>query len=121
MLNKYTHYDPDTGEIIMAFTGTNEDAELNTPYIEGEYDPKTYIIVDGVAVEKSGTPFEETDEYFLNLLRQQRDMLLQQSDWTQVPDAPVDQAAWATYRQALRDLPANTTDPRNPVWPSQPT
>jgi hypothetical protein len=28
------------------------------------------------------------------------------SDWTQLPDAPVDKAAWATYRQALRDLPA---------------
>ena len=31
---------------------------------------------------------------------------LNRTDWTQLSDAPVDKAAWATYRQALRDLPA---------------
>lgn len=35
-----------------------------------------------------------------------RNFKLAESDWTQLPDAPVDKAAWATYRQALRDLPA---------------
>ena len=54
------------------------------------------------------------------ILRWRRDGLLFGSDWTQVPDAPVDREAWATYRQALRDLPANTTDPANPVWPTPP-
>lgn len=53
-------------------------------------------------------------------LREERGLLLAQSDWTQVADAPVDQSAWAIYRQALRDLPANTTDPFNPVWPTKP-
>ena len=52
--------------------------------------------------------------------RQQRNALLAASDWTQVADAPVDQAAWAVYRQALRDLPANTADFANIVWPQQP-
>lgn len=49
-----------------------------------------------------------------------RNKLLSDCDWTQVADAPVDQAAWAVYRQELRDLPANTTDPYNPVWPTPP-
>lgn len=53
-------------------------------------------------------------------LRVERDALLSNSDWTQVKDAPVDQSAWASYRQALRDLPANTDDPANPVWPTPP-
>jgi hypothetical protein len=35
-----------------------------------------------------------------------RNVQLASSDWTQLPDAPVDKEAWATYRQALRDLPA---------------
>ena len=35
-----------------------------------------------------------------------RNAQLAASDWTQTLDAPVDKAAWATYRQALRDLPA---------------
>lgn len=37
--------------------------------------------------------------------REKRDLLLAQSDWTQVADTPVDKQEWATYRQALRDLP----------------
>jgi len=53
-------------------------------------------------------------------LRTERDKLLSSSDWTQVADAPVDKTAWATYRQVLRDLPSNTTDPFDPVWPTKP-
>lgn len=56
-------------------------------------------------------------------IRRKRSTLLQSSDWTQVPDAPVDKAAWATYRQQLRDLPAqyqNETDFANVVWPTPP-
>lgn len=45
------------------------------------------------------------------LKRNERNVLLLQSDWTQVADAPVDVQAWAVYRQALRDLPAD------PAWP----
>jgi hypothetical protein len=39
-------------------------------------------------------------------MRLQRDRLLAACDWTQTADAPVDKAAWAAYRQALRDFPA---------------
>ena len=53
-------------------------------------------------------------------LRWRRDGMLYDCDWTQAADAPVDKAAWATYRQALRDLPGNTTDPENAVWPTPP-
>lgn len=53
-------------------------------------------------------------------LRSERNQRLAESDWTQVADAPVDQVVWAEYRQALRDLPENTTDPENPVWPTPP-
>ena len=38
-----------------------------------------------------------------------RDLLLAQSDWTQLPDATCDREAWATYRQALRDFPTTWT------------
>lgn len=55
-------------------------------------------------------------------LRRQRNLLLTATDWTQVDDAvpPGGKQVWATYRQALRDLPANTIDPENPVWPIPP-
>lgn len=53
-------------------------------------------------------------------VRTKRDGLLVASDWTQVADAPVDQLAWATYRQALRDIPQQDGFPENVIWPSKP-
>jgi hypothetical protein len=54
-------------------------------------------------------------------LRDQRNRLLADSDWTVLSDSPTSTAAWKTYRQALRDLPANTTDPTAPDWPTPPS
>ena len=53
-------------------------------------------------------------------VRAERDRLLAESDWTQIADAPVDQAAWAVYRQALRDLPQQAGFPHDVVWPIKP-
>jgi hypothetical protein len=53
--------------------------------------------------------------------RRIRNQLLASSDWTQVADAPVDQSAWATYRQSLRDLTAQEGFPDAIVWPVSPT
>jgi hypothetical protein len=51
-------------------------------------------------------------------MRQLRDGLLAKSDWTQVSDAPVDKAAWATYRQALRDVTLQPGFPYDILWPN---
>lgn len=59
-----------------------------------------------------GNDEEVTDEIYLARLRYWRDTELARTDWTQVADAPVDKEAWATYRQALRDLPASNANPR---------
>jgi hypothetical protein len=53
-------------------------------------------------------------------VRQQRNEKLSASDWTQVADAPVDQAAWAAYRQALRDITAQAGFPWTIDWPVAP-
>jgi len=55
-----------------------------------------------------------------NTLRAERNKRLADTDWTVLGDSPTPTAAWKAYRQALRDLPANTTDPFNPVWPTPP-
>lgn len=59
-------------------------------------------------------------------LRYQRNKKLRQSDWTQSPDVPETlKAKWVTYRQALRDLPANQTPAdvqlSNITWPTEPS
>ena len=53
-------------------------------------------------------------------VRDKRDSLLQMSDWTQLADAPVDKSTWATYRQALRDVPAQSGFPWTITWPDAP-
>jgi len=70
--------------------------------------------VDG-AVVKYTEPSLTWDD-----IRQQRNALLAASDYTQVADAPGDTAAWATYRQALRDIPASQSDVDNITWPTEP-
>ena len=52
--------------------------------------------------------------------RAERNRLLSASDWTQVADAPVDQAAWSAYRQALRDIPSQPGFPHSVEWPITP-
>lgn len=52
--------------------------------------------------------------------RSKRDALLRSTDWTQVPDAPVDQEVWAAYRTALRDITLQDGFPANINWPTSP-
>lgn len=60
------------------------------------------------------------DETYLARMRYWRDQELAKTDWTQVADAPVDKTAWATYRQALRDLPSSNSNPRDIELPTAP-
>jgi hypothetical protein len=53
-------------------------------------------------------------------VRTTRDEKLKDSDWSQVADAPVDKTVWATYRQALRDVPTQSGFPWEVTWPTQP-
>ena len=52
-------------------------------------------------------------------LRTKRTQLLADTDYLALSDATLS-ADMRTYRQALRDLPANTSDPANPTWPTKP-
>ena len=52
-------------------------------------------------------------------LRTKRNQLLAETDYLALSDRAMT-AEMTAYRQALRDLPANTTDPANPVFPTKP-
>lgn len=52
-------------------------------------------------------------------LRQERNRLLAETDYLALSDLTLS-AEMTTYRQALRDLPSNTSDPANPTWPTKP-
>ena len=114
------HWDCSKGEV--EYTDGTANAEITSIgiYSQAETDhanEKTRLATEAA----NANPFP-TDN--LVLLRLQRDDLLAQSDWTQVPDSPLTTSKkneWATYRQALRDLPANTSDPANPTYPTKPS
>jgi hypothetical protein len=69
---------------------------------------------------------KNNNEETLAILRGQRNKLLTQSDWTQIPDSPLSDSKkteWATYRQTLRDLPAtysSITNINQVTWPTPP-
>tara|TARA_R100001510_G_scaffold12901_1_gene10086 strand:- start:459 stop:806 length:348 start_codon:yes stop_codon:yes gene_type:complete len=62
---------------------------------------------------------EEKTAAALATLRAIRNAKLQRTDWMANSDVTMSDA-WKTYRQALRDLPANTSDPTKPTWPTEP-
>ena len=55
----------------------------------------------------------------LQNLRTERNARLAETDYLALSDSTLTDEM-RTYRQALRDLPANTADPANPVWPVKP-
>ena len=71
-------------------------------------------------------PIPKPIEYALLAIRVRRRILLNNCDWTQANDSPLSdtkKAEWATYRQALRDLPSNYTDTDEASkveWPEEP-
>lgn len=101
-------------------TFTEEDianAGWEGPYNIPEYDPDRYIprwnsenmswymIDHPVWVDQNTEP---TVEQQTNGIREYRNYLLQVSDFSQLPDAPLtaaEKAEWVIYRQQLRDVP----------------
>ena len=54
-------------------------------------------------------------------IRDKRDQLLKESDWTMTTGATIDQAQWAAYREKLRDLPQKYSSHSDVVWPTPPS
>ena len=89
--------------------------------------PATPVLEDGwvytVAVaDLTAEEIQSAKDGAMSQIRNQRNELLKTCDWTQIADSTADKAAWATYRTALRDLPATITgDPRTfSDWPHDP-
>jgi len=62
-------------------------------------------------------------EFDWNMFRNLRNNILQSSDRKMLWDSNLTdekKQEWAAYRQALRDLPVNTTNPLEPNWPEPP-
>jgi len=76
---------------------------------------QTYSVVSMTNEEKS-----VVDTIKAAVIREQRNAKLTFCDWTQVADALVDKAAWAAYRQSLRDITNQPGFPWDIIWPEAP-
>jgi len=97
------------------------DGKWYTKYVLGPVFADT--TVDGVtttAAEHEAAYKAIKDAEQASVVRQTRSDKLADCDWTQVADAPVDKAVWATYRQALRDITTQDGFPWNVTWPDAP-
>ena len=92
------------------------DGKWYTKYIAGP------VFTDGetTAAEQEAAYKAMKDAEQAKSVRDDRTKRLSDSDWTQIADSTADKAAWATYRQALRDITAQAGFPWTITWPDAP-
>lgn len=106
----------------MADIITVVDALTNTQ-IEREATAEEQAIIDADKLNYENNKFSDA----MKVLRDKRNLLLVNSDWTQMPDSPLtdtEKTEWQTYRQSLRDLTNGLTtveDIDAVVFPEEPT
>lgn len=101
----------------------------NPPELNQIVSGSTYQITETEVIQtyilRDRTPDEITreEEVRADAVRRERNSHLTACDWTQQADAPLSdlaRAAWAEYRQALRDVPNQPGFPFDVTWPVQP-
>jgi len=97
------------------------DGKWYTKYVLGPvFSDTTVEGVTTTAAEHETAYKAAKDAEQASAVRQNRSDRLADCDWTQVADSPVDKAAWATYRQALRDITKQDGFPWEITWPDAP-
>lgn len=86
-----------------------------TPYVSG-----TYVFTVEV-IDMNAEEIQQSKDSAMNSIRQTRNQLLKDTDWTQIPDSTANASAYAVYRTELRNVPQTIgdTDPR--TWSDWPT
>jgi hypothetical protein len=145
-MRNYIRFRKDTGKITQ--TGMYPESQANL-LMDDEHDvifasasDHTHYVKNGSIVEYPERPSDDHEFDFileqwvdtktddiraqeaLEALRRERNIKLAMSDWTQLPDSPLNEeqkAAWAEYRQALRDIPNTGVFEQNLIqWPQPP-
>ena len=93
---------------------THSAKEINPKLVDGKW------VQNWKVVEHSEEELDRIYNRTSDAVRSRRYSLLSESDWTQVADAPVDAAAWRSYRSELRDITKQEGYPFNVQWPVPP-
>jgi len=94
---------------------THNRTEGNPTLIDGEW-VMTWVVTPATPEQIAERTAAKESE-----VRYDRNNRLSNCDWTQLSDAPVLRATWATYRQELRDVTAQAGFPWDVVWPVSPS
>lgn len=114
----------DTFKVCTIYTKNDEiEACLRQDFPEEKHifvDVTDDVNIKNIKVNPDGTVTTDAS-YLYGEIRQKRNQLLTDCDWTRLDDVQCDKQAWAAYRQLLRDLPSTVTDPTNVTWPTPPS
>lgn len=91
-----------------------------TPMLNGAVATQAWEIAEKYTANEKAAYLAQKLDAEKKAVRNERNLLLAESDWTQLADATVDKVSWAAYRQALRDLPSQAGFPHNVTWPNKP-
>ena len=117
------------GQVYVKYVASNIDelyAEGERQAAENAANPTDDIAKTLVGLTTAQAVQLRLDNY-TDLLRQTRNQLLLESDWTQGSDSVLNstkKAEWQTYRQSLRDITSgisSVTDVENITWPNPPS
>jgi len=108
-----------TGELASIIKNPDDSVRVVIPISSANTDYQEYL----AWLAEGNEPLPADNAVTWDTIRAKRDQLIADSDWTMIPGATVDQAAWAAYRQVLRDLPQTyaATGPESVVWPVEPS
>ena len=118
MTISYKLYPDVDGVAKKAIQKTEGDIISSIPFDEANTDYQEYL-----EWAKTNTAEAADDTLTWDDIREKRDQILRDTDWTMTTGASVDQAQWAAYRQVIRDIPQTYKDktPDDVVWPTQPS
>jgi len=101
--------------------------DQRTQYVEMDTMPTlegNSWILGWTVYNKTAEQIQAYDDMTAKQVRAERDAKLYECDWTQLPDTaltPDQEAAWANYREQLRNVPQQAGFPYNIVWPTKPS
>jgi hypothetical protein len=106
------------------FDALVQDVQESTPVKQGSTWTQQWSVTEKYSAEEKATVLTEAETQKKQAqaaqIRADRNSKLAASDWTQLADSTADKAAWATHRQALRDITAQAGFPWTVDWPVQP-
>lgn len=105
---------------MTQWTYSNAEQTVAHREVDGMFESRLAFAIE-LADGEEIAPFVPDLQALASQVRDRRNQLLTESDWTQAADVPQSlKDAWAPYRQALRDVPQQTGFPTDIVWPTKP-